>query len=543
MQTSSAIPSNNIKTSPQSHAINRSAELLSVARTALRITQQQQQQQQQHDGHQTTTTKCFPLLEIKPSDLTLYSNSNYHQMNAGNAALDALAEAMLTLHLLDTTLMKLSNLVKRRGHTNDPTNDINIAMTDFQSFVKDIMDILQVTLPQASSMACSNSRSLGHNRNTETKQRKKHYEMAGNVLKTKVETRMENFKNIMKVRGDVLKDLTLRRNRLLKNNDETNGNNSESNNQHGSNYLDMTGSNRNHQNGNHTMLKHPILNGAGNRIANNNNNIRIGALKKSNVMGPSKVKSQLNSPLFNQLPISSSGTAKHNPYIKSNNNMNNNNNYTTNNNNNPYQLKQPMKSPLQPSMGEGKAAYNSYGYSSAGYGGVNNTGCHNGTSGYGGAGYGGYSNLSNTGMRKRGTATPLVGGGGHNNQNDNQYNPYQMEEETKIHTNNSHNNNQDIQTVIQQRREARQTQSRLESAKMAEKTIAEIATMFSKMSNLIHTQGETLVKIEDDVEVAMVYVDDGYEEIGKLYEWTKGNRGLILKCILIFFIIFMKFYG
>ena len=95
------------------------------------------------------------------------------------------------------------------------------------------------------------------------------------------------------------------------------------------------------------------------------------------------------------------------------------------------------------------------------------------------------------------------------------------------------------------RRENRQTQNRLDSARQAEQSLAELTTMFSKMTNLIHSQGETLVKIEDDVEAAMDHVEAGREEIVKLYEWTQGNRGLILKifALLIFFIIFMKFYG
>jgi t-SNARE complex subunit (syntaxin) len=65
------------------------------------------------------------------------------------------------------------------------------------------------------------------------------------------------------------------------------------------------------------------------------------------------------------------------------------------------------------------------------------------------------------------------------------------------------------------------------------------------MSHLIQSQGETLMKIEDDVEAAMDHVEAGREEIIKLYEWTKGNRGLIIKVfsLLIFFIVFMRFYG
>ena len=156
--------------------------------------------------------------------------------------------------------------------------------------------------------------------------------------------------------------------------------------------------------------------------------------------------------------------------------------------------------------------------------------------GYGGAAYGGgYAgnphSSNNTGMRRRAGASSATN-------NTNGYNPYQ-EEENKIHDANS------VQAQIQMRRENRQSQKRLESARQAEKSLAELTTMFSKMSNLIHSQGETLVKIEDDVEAAMDHVEAGREEIIKLHEWTKGNRSLIIKvfAILIFCIAFMRFYG
>ena len=97
---------------------------------------------------------------------------------------------------------------------------------------------------------------------------------------------------------------------------------------------------------------------------------------------------------------------------------------------------------------------------------------------------------------------------------------------------------------IQTRRHNRQTASRLQSARLAEKSIAELTTMFSKMSNLISQQGEVLERIEDDVEAAGGEIDAGHDELVKVYGYTKGNRALILKVfgILIFLIFFMRFY-
>jgi len=101
-----------------------------------------------------------------------------------------------------------------------------------------------------------------------------------------------------------------------------------------------------------------------------------------------------------------------------------------------------------------------------------------------------------------------------------------------------------VQNSIQTRRARRETAARLEQARGAERTLANLGTMFGKMADLVVAQGETIEKVEDDVEAAHVDVYAGHEEIQKLYGITKGNRGLILKVfsILIFFIIFMRFY-
>jgi syntaxin 5 len=84
----------------------------------------------------------------------------------------------------------------------------------------------------------------------------------------------------------------------------------------------------------------------------------------------------------------------------------------------------------------------------------------------------------------------------------------------------------------------------LDQAKQAESTLAELGTLFGKMTHLISAQGEQLEKLEDDVEAAMGDVTAGQEEIQTLYSIKKGNRALIIKvfAILIFFILFMRLY-
>ena len=86
--------------------------------------------------------------------------------------------------------------------------------------------------------------------------------------------------------------------------------------------------------------------------------------------------------------------------------------------------------------------------------------------------------------------------------------------------------------------------SRADMARQTESKLAELSSLFGKMSTLIVKQGETLEKIEDDVEAAVDYVNEGHEQIITLYEITRNNRSLIIKvfAILIGLILFMRFY-
>ena len=62
--------------------------------------------------------------------------------------------------------------------------------------------------------------------------------------------------------------------------------------------------------------------------------------------------------------------------------------------------------------------------------------------------------------------------------------------------------------------------------------------LFSQMATLIMEQGETVTRIEDDVEVGLQETTEAHTSIEYFYEITKGNRSMILKIfgLLVFFI-------
>ena len=177
------------------------------------------------------------------------------------------------------------------------------------------------------------------------------------------------------------------------------------------------------------------------------------------------------------------------------------------------------------------------------------------------SGYAGYGGSSSTTMASYGgTTTSAPSSFGMRQRKQQQQQQQQPTTTTKSHiqidsgnddinddkyTKNGNNNESTtIQQQIQLRRENRATKNRAAQARLAERSIAELGVMFTKMSSLISQQGEILERIEDDVEAAGLDIDAGHDELVKVYGMTKGNRGLILKVfgILIFLIIFMKLY-
>jgi len=322
-------------------------------------------------------------------------------------------------------------------------------------------------------------------------QRVRHYEIVGLCLKERVEERLKRFKEVMAVREEVIKDLTRRRKELLEDDITTNAIPSN----HGGTATARAAA----RNGGVVATAPMPL-------------VPRNALSTTTKMTkPKKMNSQLQSPLF------TANTSRVQHKIR--------NNGATNS---------TRSSSGRMTTNGGATRFGGYGGipPSAGYGGGYNSQAIGG--GGGGlrqrpTGSSGYSSSTSTKSYYQNNNTTNTDAGTNSNNNNNN---------TNIHA------DQQSLLQIEERRTKRRTKHRLQSARQAETMLADLTSMFGKMSELIHSQGDTISKIEDDVEAGVDNVNAGVDEIMKLNEITKGNRSLIIKvfAILIFFIIAMRWF-
>jgi SNARE domain len=85
--------------------------------------------------------------------------------------------------------------------------------------------------------------------------------------------------------------------------------------------------------------------------------------------------------------------------------------------------------------------------------------------------------------------------------------------------------------------------SRLDEMRAVERTISELGSTFTKLANLVSSQGETIERIDNDTLTAETNVNDGYFELMKFYESMQKHRSWIIKVFLILlFVILLLFY-
>ena len=67
--------------------------------------------------------------------------------------------------------------------------------------------------------------------------------------------------------------------------------------------------------------------------------------------------------------------------------------------------------------------------------------------------------------------------------------------------------------------------------------------LFTQMSSLVLEQGETLQRIEDDVEGGLADTEDGYKNMVDYQNITKGNRALVVKvfAVLVFMVVLFMY--
>jgi hypothetical protein len=106
-----------------SHAVSRSNELLSCAKTAVKIAQRKHAS----SGAPTDTPDTpdtYNWWTVKLTDLQLYDGSNQEP----HVSHEVLEDGLSLLRTMEGELKHLEGLVRRRGHTNDPTEEISLSV-------------------------------------------------------------------------------------------------------------------------------------------------------------------------------------------------------------------------------------------------------------------------------------------------------------------------------------------------------------------------------------------------------------------------------
>jgi SNARE domain len=172
--------------STPSHAVSRSSELVSCARTALKIAKSQ---------HPIPTPEDWWYLD--PSQLSLYVDDRNQNHIAPTSKVAELSEdGIILLRAMQSSLEVLQSLVKRRGHVNDPTQEISTCTQQLEEDSKELSTIVQ----QIKSF-----------RSTHSKQHQRHVESIANWLETTASQQSLILKDILKVRGAVLATQAQRR--------------------------------------------------------------------------------------------------------------------------------------------------------------------------------------------------------------------------------------------------------------------------------------------------------------------------------------------
>ena len=415
-----------------SHSVSRSNELLSCAKTSWKLLLQQKQEQQQIDLNSSSSSL------LKKPNLRLASTTGHVP-----PSLVIVEDGLTLLRSMEYFTKKLQDFVRRRGHTNDPTQEIAMLVKQLEQDLKELTSFCEQLL-----------------KIRRRKQEKRHWELVVQWFQRVANHYSSQLQDCLKLRGEILAEQAQKRRKLVESKGKSKMNTLRSNNITDSAALSATST---------PLFDSPLFTATPSKRTT------------TTISGTYDKKSQHH---YSQ---QSNRNTTFEPSTKSNG--------PSSSSSTPYRSNNPATN-----AGIGTTYYGS---GSSGYG------------GYGGVGYG------HSGIRQRKGNYPLSN-----------IPVQEQEEEDKVHT------------QIQMRERKRQTKQRLNEARQAESTLSEVTQLFGKMSTLITQQGETLEKIEDDVESALVDVSAGQEELTKLYSIKKGNRPLIMKTFLIlnFLIIFMRTY-
>ncbi len=88
-------------------------------------------------------------------------------------------------------------------------------------------------------------------------------------------------------------------------------------------------------------------------------------------------------------------------------------------------------------------------------------------------------------------------------------------------------------TQIQEKKQSKYYENRLEEVKAIEKTMSTVSTMMKRIGEMVYGQGLMIESISRNTEIAYENVEKGSQEVKKILDNVKGNRKLLLKIFLI----------
>ena len=86
--------------------------------------------------------------------------------------------------------------------------------------------------------------------------------------------------------------------------------------------------------------------------------------------------------------------------------------------------------------------------------------------------------------------------------------------------------------------------SRAEALQNVESTINELSTIFTQLAQMVAEQGETAIRIDDNMDQTMINVDNAQNSLLKYLNRVQSNRWLIMKIFFVlalFLVIFVVF--
>lgn len=102
-------------------------------------------------------------------------------------------------------------------------------------------------------------------------------------------------------------------------------------------------------------------------------------------------------------------------------------------------------------------------------------------------------------------------------------------------------NNSNIQDNMQMKQQQHVNRNRSNQAEKIEQSIAQMGQLFTQMAAVVMEQGETISRIEDDIEEGLMDTIEGHKNLIDFYEITKGNRGMIVKVFLLLILFIFIF--